>query len=189
LALSISKQVLRNGITRVYSIEKTKSFGDTILTNDKTENAVKQKADELCNFVESIKEDLLVATQGNMDVRQKGWKKYNWEMQNVDDKTVAINILFALEKKTKFEELREKVNGYKTTLLAIPNLNPQLAELSKDLFNVDVTRELNPGGHIEELTWEQREFSNKQLVFVLGVLSQIQSNVRIVELEYLASVK
>jgi hypothetical protein len=189
LALSISKQVLRNAVTRVYSIEKTRSFSEAVLANTKKESNIKQKADELCSFIEKIKEEILGATQGYEFGQERPEPKYNWELQHVEDKQVPTNVLFALEKKTKFEELKEKVNDYKTALLVTPNLDPQLAELSKDLFNVDVTRELNRSGHIEDLSWEQREFSNKQLVFVLGALSQIQSNVRIVELEYLASVK
>jgi hypothetical protein len=189
LALSISKQVLRNAVTRVYSIEKTRSFSEAVLANTKKESHIKQKADDLCNFIEQIKDVILGETQGYEFGEKRPEPKYNWEMQHVEDKQIPTNVLFALEKKTKFDELKEKVNDYKTALLETPNLDPQLAELSKDLFNINATRELSRSGHIEELSWEQREFSNKQLIFVLGALSQIQSNVRIVELEYLASVK
>jgi hypothetical protein len=85
--------------------------------------------------------------------------------------------------------LRDKVRDYGTTLLETKKMDARLTELTKELFNVESERELLPNGEVADLTWEQREFANKQLIFVLGALSQIQSNIRIVELEYLASVK
>jgi hypothetical protein len=189
LALSISKQVLRNGITRVYSIEKTTKFSNAVMDTTGSESNVRQKADELCDFIEGIKIELLETTYNDTRVDKQSGSRYNWQMVNLEDKQIPNNILFALVDKPKFEMLRDKVRDYGTTLLETKKIDARLTELTKELFNVESERELLPNGEVADLTWEQREFANKQLIFVLGALSQIQSNIRIVELEYLASVK
>ncbi len=184
LALSISKQVLRNGITRDYSIEKTIAFSETALTNFKTDSDVKKSSDELFTYIQEVKNELLKATFNEKLINTT---ENMWEMNQVDDKATPTAIL--LGEKNKLGELRGKIVNYRESLLSTKKMDPELTELTKELFDVDSSRELDHSGNVNELNWEQREFSNKQLVFVLGALSQIQSNVRIVEFEYLASLK
>jgi hypothetical protein len=190
LALSISKQVLRNAITRVYSIEKTSGLSETALTGIKAEGDVKKSADELCAYIEQIKCELLAATYNTLCVNNKMSTKDMWEMNEVDNKATPSFVLFnAEQEKSKFDILKDKIQNYQELLLASKTVDPELTELTKELFDVAASRELDDRGNVNELSWEQREFSNKQLIFVLGALSQIQSNVRIVTFEYLASLK
>lgn len=189
LALSISKQVLRNAITRVYSIEKTLGIGEAAITPIKTESDIKKNSDELCAYIEQIKCELLTATHNTLCVNGSMNTKDIWMMNEVDNKATPAYVLFNQDEKNKFETLKEKIQKYQEALLGTKEMNPNLQELTKELFDVNSTRELDPQGNVNELNWEQREFSNKQLIFVLGALSQIQSNVRIVEFEYLASLK
>jgi hypothetical protein len=186
LALSISKQVLRNGITRSYCIERSTAFVQSAIGEAKPENEVRKYADELCAYIQNIKLELLKFSK-NEEFTNRQDKL--WQMNNADSKLPAGYALFANEGKTKFAELRQRVGDFKKTIVAGEATSQQLKDLASSLFNVDVIQEMLPNGNVVETDWEQREFSNKQLVFVLGALSQIQNNVRIVELEYLTSVK
>ncbi len=186
LALSISKQVLRNGITRDYSIERSTEFTEVAIGKTSSDNVIKKEADDLYVFIQDIKMQLLKMSE-NENVINK--PENMWQMNGVDGKSATSTILFAEGEKNKFNELQQRVRNFREKLLATRKANTQLNNLVNALFNTDVVKEMFPNGSIEELNWEQREFANKQLIFVLGALSQIQNNVRVVELEYLASVK
>lgn len=186
LALSISKQVLRNGITRDYSIEKTTEFTHVALNGLAPTSDIRKESDELFTYIEQLKNKLLEASFNERFIKSKD---NMWEMDQVDSKAPTSQVLFTDNEKEKFNELRKKVQAYGERLLTVKDLDPKLAELIKALFNTEVIAQMEANGNVNELDWEQREFANKQLIFVLGALSQIQSNVRVVELEYLASLK
>jgi hypothetical protein len=185
LALSISKQVLRNGITRDYCLEQASDFTETAIGKAGSGDEIRKSADELYAFIQDIKTQLLTITQNENVI---GKPENMWQMHDLDTKVATSAILFT-EGKSKFAELQQNVGNFRDKLLSTGKMNEQLKDLTSSLFNTDVVKEMFPNGTVEELNWEQREFANKQLIFVLGALSQIQNNVRVVELEYLASVK
>ena len=79
------------------------------------------------------------------------------------------------------EELKSKINSYRESVLASEKISPELSELSSTIFDVS-DKDTEDG----KITWEQRTFGAYQLIVVLDALTQIQSNVRLVESELLA---
>jgi hypothetical protein len=67
-------------------------------------------------------------------------------------------------------------------VLSAKNITPELAELTKQLFDTndnDEYEENIPG------EWERRELQNYPVIFTLDFLSKLQNNVRLVEGEAL----
>lgn len=185
LALSISKHVLRNAITRDYCIEKTTAFTESAIGGKGAENEIRKNANDLCAYIQDIKIQMLRFTNNDHVI---GNPENMWQMYDVDGRAASSQVLFAPEEKNKFDQLRQRVSGFRDKILA-EKVDQKLKDLASSLFNVQVVKEMSRNGDINELNWEEREFANKQLIFVLGALSQIQNNVRVVELEYLASLR
>jgi len=189
LALSISKQVLNSAIIKVYSNQQAKDFSESVISNLNDQNNIKKASDELCAYIDDLKCELLSATDNDLCNGSKMASDVSlWQMSGLDNKANPTFVLYGAGNKNKIAELRTKVKAYHETLIATKKMNKDLEGLVNDLFDVNGFREtIEING--ERLNWEQKQFSNKQLIFVLDGLSEIQSNVRLVECEYLLSVK
>ena len=92
-----------------------------------------------------------------------------------------MHILLGDDSNNKMEELKAKINSYRESLLASGKMSSELSDLTNSLLDVS-DKETEDG----KKTWEQRTFGAYQLIVVLDALTQIQSNVRLVESEVLA---
>ncbi len=188
LALTISRQVLGSAVTKMASNDQATSFGESFVNDLKTENAVTKSANDLCTYIDALRCELLTATNNDLCVGGKMRSDYNAsQMAGLDDKNTTSYILYGGGTKNKLEDLRLKIDNYRQTLLNAGKVSPELSDLINTLFDVNSSREIDQSGEVNEKSWEQREFNNKQMIFVIDALSQIQSNIRLVELEYLSN--
>jgi hypothetical protein len=188
LALTVSKQVLASAIIKVVGKENSASFSSNIANGINANEAIKKSSDELCLFIEDLKCQLLVAT-GNEHLCSNNKMMTGpelWSMSQLDVK-VYPNIILD----EKLEELRSKIGVFHNTLKQNGKMSPELTALCQDLFSVESAQDplLLAMSNTVLLSWEQREFGNKQLIFMLDGLTEIQSNVRLVESEILLESK
>jgi hypothetical protein len=185
LALNVSRWVLENSALKIGDNDRFSTYNSAKLKNVVTDNKIKKEADELVDFIGDLKCQLFTATQNNFCESKNGAFSYNPEFINQKDNTQAsVKILFGEGTDNAVRKLKQKINSYKETLLDSGKMSPELRELINDLFDVS---DRKSDEDEQMLSWEEKEFRARQLVFVLDVLSQIESNVRLVESEVLAS--
>ena len=145
------------------------------------------KADELYDYINTLKCEMLT-TSGNGICENNGHavNYHPWQIINKDNTDdVPMQVLFGNDAYNKLDLLKTKMRAYLESLQTSGKMNADMAALATAMFDVNNA----PGNNGEEnaLNWEQREFPTYQLIVVLDVLSQIQSNVKIVESELLAA--
>ena len=121
---------------------------------------IKDDASELRNYIESIKDSLIIKTGG---VDEDG------ALVGMDNLEKVANEM--LMKPQKGSKLKAKLNIYRDYLLGIEGVsdNADLTALINSTFNVD---DLS-----KNLTWEKDKFGNYPLIAVLTFLTQIQGDV------------
>lgn len=187
LALSISKQVLGSAVTKVSLNERSASFGRSLISSYKVNDEVTKASDELCDQIDALKCELLTEAEEGLCDGNKLKSDYDPSLiNNLDNKNIPNYVIYGDGTRNKLEDLRLKLDAYRNTLLNAGKLSGELTDLINTLFDVNTSREPEASGEVNERNWEQREFNNKQMIFVLDALSQIQSNVRLVELEYIS---
>lgn len=180
LALSVSKQVLQQAIVAVNHNESSSN----ILSTEAKDSEVSKAAAELFNYTDELKCMILSASDGNMCSGNKTNANYKAEnISDLDNREVVKRVFFSEEGESKAKILKEKVNAFRESVLSTKNISPELAELTKTLFDTG-ENDIN-GIYPQGLAWEQREFNNYSLIFTLDFLSKLQSHVRLVEAEAL----
>lgn len=187
LALNVSRFILEAAAANVSNIDNSTFFLETKLKDNEIEKNVAQKADELCSYIDVLKNELLLAT-GNAPYEQNTRTTYVTKEINLKDaRDIPMQILFGDE--NKMQILKGKIKEYHNALLSSGKMSSELTELVNVLFNVGNTEYFTPYGDKIELSWEQRGFINYQLIFLLNTLSELQNNARLVEGELLVSAK
>ncbi len=190
LALTVSKQVLSSAITKLDSNESSISFNTAINSTLNTNEAVKKRSDELCLFIDELKCQLLVATD-NSDLCSGNKMNAGNELRHMSqlDNKIDPNSLMTFGENNKIQELKSRLQAYNKLLSQSGKMSPELTELCNDIFNVEPIQDSRTTDPSIMISWEEREFSNMQLIFVLDGLSEIQSNIRLVESEILLASK
>jgi len=170
LALNVSKDVLNRFVLNL------NNYNDltTSVNIQSKQNNLKEKSNNLDNYIEDLKCELLTLTNNNV-CNQNG-KVVTLDpgtLINLDNTSIPKGVLLG-DNESKLAELKKQINGFTTSVLASPEIKQQLKELTKSLFDLSDQN---------SVSWEQREFAGFQLVVVLDVLSQIQSNARLIETE------
>lgn len=125
LALTISKQVLNNAITKVYSNEQAKIFSESVIANLKDQNDIKKASDELCAYIDDLKCELLRATGNELCQGNKMANDFSlWQMNQVDNKAIPTFVLYNDGSINKLAECRTKVKAYHETLTTAGNWTP-----------------------------------------------------------------
>ena len=188
LALNVSRNILDKIAVNISTNDYCTFLNQTKAKKYIGENKIKKNADELYSFIEVLKSELLDATQNKLSATSDLPSGYiPAQINNQENSTIPMQILYGEDdQQGKIAALKIKINAYKEALVASGQMNPELAELTNSLFDIS-TKPSDNQDDAEGLTWEQREFSNYQLIVVLDVLSQIQSNVKLVESEFLAT--
>ena len=179
LALNVSRIFIYEIGVNMEMNDKSAAFNIGTMKEADKQTPILVKSDELCIYIDALKDNLLLASDNAlienrtpMDVTQ---------MANLDNSNIPSHILMGEEKPSKTEELKTKILDYRESLSASGKISPELNELINTLF--DVSDKDSEDG---KMTWEQRTFGAYQLIVVLDALTQIQSNVRLVESELLA---
>jgi hypothetical protein len=176
LAMTISKQVIRQDIALIDLNEKE----TRVISVEQTDNSISKAASDLFTYADELKCIILSSTDPEMCTGNKPNDKYNYENMFVLDQ--VRNIFASDEGASQIKTLKEKITIFRETVLADKNISPELAELTKTLFDLSDADEYGndiPG------EWERREIHNYPMVFVLDFLSKLQNNVRLVEGEAL----
>lgn len=180
LALGVSRQILERGAWSLSNKLSELSFLNGSTTAK--ENKVSTVANDLCAYISELQCELLSATENTICANNV--MPNNFEAQDITgkDNKDASNYLFVSEdNQQKVQILKTKLQNFKNALLESGKLNSELNKLTTQLISVE------NGSDENGASWEQKTFGNYQLIFVLDILSQIQSNVRLLEHEYLAT--
>lgn len=180
LALSVSKQVILQAAVSVNNNENATA----LLNSEPQDNKISKAAEDLFSYTNELKCMMLSAAGETMCDGNKTNSNYKpEEISSMDNREVVKQVFFSEEGISKAKTLKEKVEAFRETILSDKNISPELAELTKTLF--DTSDNDVSGVYPEGLAWEQREFNNYSLIFTLDFLSKLQSNVRLVEGEAL----
>lgn len=177
LAMSISKQVIRQDVELVNLNEKETS----ILSVEPTDNSISKTAGDLFSYAEELKCVIISSSDPEMCDGKK--TNSNYLIENIFGLSEVKNVFTSEKGNLQIKLLKEKITAFRETVLSDKNISPELAELTKTLFNLNDTDEF--GNNIPG-EWERREINNYPLVFMLDFLSKLQHNVRLVEKEALS---
>lgn len=181
LALNVSATVIDSFVVNSVNNESSAKFYQEISKKYTDNDVVKQKADELCTFIDELKKEVLISTDNkNLSAN------YNpLNTENRGGTNIAIFSTNIEGEQSKIDILKRMIGEYSETISKSEKAKLELKQLSNSLF--DVSDKGIPNNKEEISKWENREFPAINLVIVLDVLSKIQSNVRFVEAEYLSS--
>ena len=183
LTLNVSKDILESSTINAINNDNFATFNQSKGKSIASENKIKQESDQLYSYIHNLKCELLSASENEMCENKNINSNYSpLTIINKDNTEIPMQILFGEGTNNKLNELKSKINHYKEFLLASKKINPELSELIKSLFNVN-DEEFNNSNESQVITWEQKQFPSYQLIVVLNVLSEIESNVRLVEAE------
>lgn len=185
LALNVGKGQLWQIARTITNNENSTAMSELNLENHSGKSEIKNQSDALCTYINELKCELLLSDQNGLyEGNRVKSTSYSFQINSPDNPDNSRYILFEMGK-NRIQELKEKIKEYHALLTGSGQMNPDLTELSNSLFDLNAKSEI--GGNEENLTWEDQQFRGYQLIFVLDVLSEIESNVRLVESELLAS--
>ena len=134
---------------------------------------VRQQADELCLFINELKDELMVNSGNNPD---------DYQHSNIHnaDRTDAVKIVLNT-KENPLGELKYKISEFKTTVETSKIASKDLRNLSDAILNIE-DRQVgdNPANIV---SCEYYHFGSSQLIIALDMLSRIDRNVRFIESE------
>jgi hypothetical protein len=182
LALNVSRGVLESYAVNINNNENSISFNEARITSA-SQNEIKQTSADLCAYIDGLKCALLTATENNVCKNDQLVPNYNaMQIYNMENTNVPFRILFGEGKINGANMLKVKIDAFHNALVSSDKISPDLRELVNTLFasgksNSEVNSERN------HLPWGRQTFTSLQLIVVLDVLTEIQSNVRFVEAE------
>ncbi len=184
LTLNISSSLVQNFSANSFNSDKSTTFYQIITKGNTSDDKVKQKADELCKYIDELKCKLL--TETNNDCCENGKLKEDYNPMNLSNPAAQTSILINGDASSDIKILVDKMIEFNALVSSSKSNNKELLELTQSLLNIDNNVEEN--GSPLYLNWYQKEFPINHLSVFLDVLSRVQSNVRFVEAEYLASI-
>ena len=184
LALKVSSNVLDHAALNTANQAQVSAYHLAKLSNVSDENGIVQSSDEVCDYIEELKCELLTAA-GN-DFCENNQLRKDFHPFNIENKSLAgisKNILYRPDN-NNLEGLKSKIEKYRTLLLTEEKVTPALKDLINALLDVSDQPVSHPGSN-ETIAWEQREFPSFEVILVIDALTQIQSNIRLLEAEIL----
>lgn len=184
LALNVSANVLESFAMNSVNNENSAKHYQCVNENSSNKDAIKQKSDELCSYIDNLKYEILIATDNNQFANNK---LENYNPINTINRTSTYLPIFSANNnnQSKIDILMRMVGEYRAMISQSKMVNPELKQLSNELFDVN-DKSIQRNSEVLTLNWQDREFPGANLIIVLDVLSKVQSNVRFVEAEYLS---
>lgn len=176
LAINVSGSVLDNIAVNCLNNENSTKFYQ-VTTKNYPNDKVKEKAEEICSYINELKCILLTDTDNGNCLNGRIQEEYNPIL--LKNKFTQTSILFKGESPNKIETLKNKIVEFRELVLSSKNPSKEFIELTKSLLDVDENE-------TQKDNWMDKEFPATHTVIILEVLSRIQSNVRFVEAEYLS---
>jgi hypothetical protein len=145
-----------------------------------SESEISRSANELYTYADELKCALISESDPEMCTGTK--TNANYSVETISSPDWVKTTFSSEEGAQKVLLLKEKINAFRETILSAKTTSPELAELTKLLFDTGDSDEngINIPGE-----WQRREMDDYPLLFTLDFLSKLQSNVRLVEGEAL----
>ena len=143
---------------------------------------VKSRADEIFNFIQELKIEIITTAEGKDSPAIKGNEILIDEVKRFDDSNVPSQILIGSNEKGKANTLKALINDYREFLIStLDGKNPSAEEALRKSLNTDDGHD--PDG--QPNSWENLTFQTMPLVAVETLLSKMQVDVRNGETEVL----
>ena len=144
---------------------------------------VRKRSDELYNYIQSLKLEIVSTADGKDAPAVKGNKIYSDSIKFADNLDFSAVIMIGSEKNGKAYTLKQKINDFRNYLISL------IAQKDKGLIE-SIKNNLNtadpPPRESEILTWETAHFDMIPLIACITMLSKMQSDVRNAESDLLS---
>jgi hypothetical protein len=177
LALNVTATVIDGFALNAFNNENLLRYYKSIYRSEVQEDMITQKADGVCSYIEAIKIGIIQAAS-------KGESNVNFNPITMPNKSMsAISFLYEKDEsmKVRAEVLWGLIDEYVEIVASSDKASGELKKLSKKLLDVKFDEGLSE--ELQAYSWVEKEFPSNQLALVLDVLTQIQGNVRVVEME------
>ncbi len=147
-----------------------------------TAYAVKERADEAFNFIQSLKIEIINTAEGEGNPAVKGDEVIIEEVKKIDENNIPSQILLGANEKGKAYDLKDILTDYREFLIeALEGKNPTVEEGLN--ISLETKDGVNEDGEVEP--WANLNFQTLPLVAVICILSEYQLAVRNAETEVL----
>jgi hypothetical protein len=172
LAINVSGSVLKE-------FEIQFNSNQTLIENvyakskNKSNTPVDIKANEICNSIDGLKHQLLLASGNQTD------SLTSRDLMSTNS-TLAPKQVFCIKEGENLNLLKQQILSFKETLK--DSNQKDLIELSNQLLNVE--DELYGDNNEVTVSWEEHRFRDINLVMALDYLTRIERNVRFIQSEF-----
>jgi len=143
---------------------------------------IKQRADELFNYMQDLKIQIITTREGKDTPAVKGKEVDIEEVKFIDDNNVPSEILIGANENGKAHDLKALIASFRDDMIGIVGgKNISIEESLKSIFNT--SDGLDKSGEKEK--WENLNFQLLPLVAVITILSKMQVDVRNAETDVL----
>jgi gliding motility-associated protein GldM len=140
-------------------------------------NEIKQNADQLFDYVQSLKIEIIKQADGEKAKAINGNDIDIYAVQRFDDTNVPSQVLIGAGEDGKAFKLRAAINAYRQLLIEkLDGKNPTIEEALKTSLNTDDG--LKEGNTGTPEAWPNNTFQTLPLVAVVAMLSKIQVDIR-----------
>lgn len=143
---------------------------------------VKNRADELFNFIQDLKLEIVTKAEGADSPAIQGSEIIIDEVKKIDENNIPSEVLIGASENGKAFALKTLITDYREFLITtLDGNNPTAEEALKTSLNTDDGKD--PDG--QPSRWENLTFQTLPLVAVITILSKMQVDVRNAETEVL----
>jgi gliding motility-associated protein GldM len=143
---------------------------------------VKSRADELFNFLQDLKLEIVIKAEGEDSPAVQGNEIIIDEVKKIDENNIPSEVLIGANENGKAYALKTLINDYREFLIStLDGNNPTAEQALMSSLNTDDGKD--PDGQTSR--WENLTFQTLPLVAVVTILSKMQVDVRNAETEVL----
>lgn len=194
LAMNVSKDMLRCFVNQDVNSQKIISYVETKneqlvdefknqpdslkLNKDSKITEIHSDANQLCEYIKSIKLQLIQACENVDAATAEDFAKNTYKITAKDNYIIVTNIMIGENNDGLGKSLKQRIEKFKVNILSATSEN-------KDIANI-VEKELNTNdGEINEeiFPWEIVQFYHIFTIRTLAFLSKLEFNVRLIESE------
>jgi gliding motility-associated protein GldM len=182
LTKTIENYAAKNGI--IYEAFDKKAAENKVKGGPARDKAyeVKQRADELFNYIQDLKVEIIKTAEGEDSPALNGKEIIIEQVKKIDENNIPSQILIGANEDGKANDLKALMASYRDDMISIINgKNISIEESLKSIF--DTRDGLNKSKEKER--WENLNFQALPLVAVITILSKMQVDVRNAETDVL----
>lgn len=145
--------------------------------------AVKQRADELSDYIQGLKIEIITTAEGSETPAVNGSEVIVEEVKKIDDANIPSQILIGADENGKANDLKALLDDYREFLIETLDGKSLISEEAlRSMLNTDPIYNSKTK---ENERWENGTFQTLPLVAVITILSKLQVDVRNSETEVL----